>query len=183
MTKPARNTICLWYERDAEEAARFVAAGWSLKWLHREIMLSATYRQSSGHDARKHALDPGNRWLWRMNRRRLEVEAWRDAVLAVSGSLEDRLGGPPSDLGDSKNRRRTIYGTIKRRELNDLLRLYDFPDPIAHSPGRTPKTMPKPSINCLPTRPIWVSPKRTSGSSWAIRGPTPTPKRPRARTF
>jgi hypothetical protein len=123
-------------------AARFVAAGWSLKWLHREIMLSATYRQSSGHNARKLALDPDNRWLWRMNRRRLEVEAWRDAVLAVSGSLEDRLGGPPSDLADANNRRRTLYGTVKRRDLNDLLRLYDFPDPIAHSPGRTPTTTP-----------------------------------------
>ena len=123
-------------------AARFVQAGWSLKWLHREIMLSATYRQSSGHDPRQHALDPDNRWLWRMNRRRLEVEAWRDAVLAVSGSLDNRLGGPPSELADANNRRRTLYGTVRRRDLNDLLRLHDFPDPIAHSPGRTPTTTP-----------------------------------------
>src|SRR5262249_59038675 len=72
-------------------AARFVAAGWSLKWLHREVLLSAAYRQSSGHDAGKHAADPDNPWLWRMNRRRLEVEAWRDAVLAVSGTLDRRL--------------------------------------------------------------------------------------------
>ena len=123
-------------------AARFVAAGWSLKWLHREIVLSSAYRQSSGHDSRQHTLDPDNRWLWRMNRRRLEVEAWRDAMLAASGTLDQRIGGPPSDLADPSNRRRTLYGTIKRRELSDLLRLYDFPDPIAHSPGRTPTTTP-----------------------------------------
>lgn len=123
-------------------AARFVAAGWSLKWLHREIVLSSAYRQSSGHDSHKHTLDPDNRWLWRMNRRRLEVEAWRDAVLAASGTLDQRIGGPPSDLADPNNCRRTLYGTIKRRELSDLLRLYDFPDPIAHSPGRTPTTTP-----------------------------------------
>ncbi len=123
-------------------AARFVASGWSLKWLHREIVLSAAYRQSSGHDARKHALDPDNRWLWRMNRRRLDVEAWRDAMLAVTGTLDGLQGGPPADLGDANNRRRTVYGSVKRRELNDMLRLHDFPDPTAHSPGRVPTTTP-----------------------------------------
>src|SRR4029079_16688170 len=50
-------------------AARFVASGWSLKWLHREILLSATYRQASTHDAGKNAIDPDNHWLWRANRR------------------------------------------------------------------------------------------------------------------
>src|SRR6185312_3799995 len=93
-------------------AARFVTNGWSLKWLHREIMLSATYQQASTHDARKHLLDPGNRWLWRMNRRRLEVEAWRDAMLAVAGTLDRTLGGPPAELSDANNRRRTVYGTV-----------------------------------------------------------------------
>ncbi len=123
-------------------AARFVAAGWSFKWLHREIMLSAAYRQASAHDDRKHAADPDNRLLWRMNRRRLEVEAWRDAMLAVGGTLTNSLGGPSLDLGDANNRRRTVYGTVKRRELNDMLRLNDFPDPTTHSPGRLPTTTP-----------------------------------------
>jgi cytochrome c553 len=123
-------------------AARFIASGWSLKALHREIMLSATYQQSSAHDAARHAVDPDNRWLWRMNRRRLEVEAWRDAMLAVSGTLRLERGGPAQDLGDPNNRRRTLYGTVKRRELSDLLRLNDFPDPTAHSPGRVPTTTP-----------------------------------------
>jgi len=123
-------------------AARFVANGWSLRWLHREIVLSAAYRQSTNHDPAKHAADPDNRWLWRMNRRRLEVEAWRDAMLATTGTLDRRIGGPSSDLGDLGNRRRTLYGTVKRRELSDLLRLYDFPDPTMHSPGRIATTTP-----------------------------------------
>jgi hypothetical protein len=123
-------------------AARFVANGWSLRWVHREIVLSAAYRQSAGHDPAKFAIDPDNRWLWRMNRRRLEVEAWRDAMLTATGTLDRRIGGPSSDLGDPGNRRRTLYGTVKRRELSDLLRLYDFPDPTTHSPGRIPTTTP-----------------------------------------
>ena len=123
-------------------AARFVASGWSLKWLHREIVLSTAYRQSSAHDDRKHAIDPDNRLLARMSRRRLEVEAWRDAMLAVNGVLDHRLSGPAQELTDPNNRRRTIYGTVKRRELNDLLRLHDFPDPTTHSASRTPTTTP-----------------------------------------
>src|SRR5207245_603958 len=66
-------------------ASRFIASGWSLKSLHRTIMLSATYQLSSASDAQGIALDPENTLLWRANRRRLEVEAWRDAMLAVSG--------------------------------------------------------------------------------------------------
>jgi hypothetical protein len=77
-----------------------------------------------------------------MNRRRLEVEAWRDAMLAVNGTLDTSVGGPSRDLGDAGNVRRTLYGTVKRRELSDVLRLYDFPDPTTHAPGRIPTTTP-----------------------------------------
>jgi hypothetical protein len=123
-------------------AARFVAGGWSLRWLHREIVLSAAYRQGSAHEAKKAALDPDNRWLGRANRRRLEVEAWRDAMLAVGGTLDPTRGGPSLELGDANNRRRTLYGTVRRRELSDVLRLHDFPDPVTHSSGRVPTTTP-----------------------------------------
>jgi hypothetical protein len=123
-------------------AARFVASGWSLKWLHREIMLSSAYRQTSEPDKAKQATDPDNRWLWRMNRRRLEVEAWRDAMLAVNDTLDPNLGGPPQELTDSNNHRRTLYGLVRRRDLTDLLRLHDFPDPLAHSASRIPTTTP-----------------------------------------
>src|SRR5262249_32536327 len=73
-------------------ARRLIATGWSIKALHREILLSSTYRQSSRFDSQGSAKDPGNVLLWRMNRRRLDVEAWRDAMLSVAGRLDDSLG-------------------------------------------------------------------------------------------
>jgi len=117
-------------------AARFIENGWSLKWLHREIVLSATYRQSSRTNEARSEKAPGNRWLSRMNRRRLDVEAWRDSMLAATGELELKLGGPSLSLTDVKNNRRTIYGTIHRREMSTMLLTHDFPDPTAHSPAR-----------------------------------------------
>jgi hypothetical protein len=125
-------------------AARFIANGWSLRWLHREIMLSAAYQQSStvARPTAPEATDPANRLLWRMNRRRLDVESWRDAMLAVTGTLDRTIGGPSRELSDLANHRRTLYGTVKRRELNDLLRLHDFPDPTTHNPTRLPTTTP-----------------------------------------
>ncbi len=123
-------------------AGELIRHGWSLKWLHREIVLSATYRQSSQYRAEPQGVDPENRWLWRMNRRRLEVETWRDTILSSTGQLEFRMYGPPLELTSADNRRRTIYGRVVRQELNDLLRLYDFPDPESHSPARDLTTTP-----------------------------------------
>jgi hypothetical protein len=123
-------------------AARFVAHGWSLKWLHREIMTSAAYQQSSYRDAASFAKDPENQWLWRMTPRRLDVEAWRDALLSASGELDSRIGGPPSELHDPVNRRRTIYGIVRRREISEMLRLFDFPDPVASVAQREPTITP-----------------------------------------
>jgi len=125
-----------------ELAARFMESGWSLKWLHREIVLSATYQQTSNAAQESVATDPENVWLSRMPRRRLEVEAWRDAILSASGAIDRRLGGTPGELSDAHYARRTIYGTVKRRELDDLLRLFDFPDPTGHSPARLETTTP-----------------------------------------
>ena len=122
--------------------AHFMQNGWSLKWLHREIVLSAAYQQASTHDAKKHSVDPDSKWLWRMPRRRLDVEMWRDAMLAASGTLNRERGGRPIDLADAKNHRRTIYGLVKRREIHDMLRLFDFPDPTVHSAVRVPTTTP-----------------------------------------
>ena len=123
-------------------ASRFVAGGWSLKALHREILLSATYRQDSRFDARAHEVDPANILLWRMNRRRLEVEAWRDAMLAVAGRLDPTLGGPSISLDAPANRRRTYYAAVSRHDLAPLLRLFDFPDPNITSGGRVETTVP-----------------------------------------
>ena len=122
-------------------AVQLMESGWSLKNLHRQIMLSATYQQSSSGDAAGQEMDPENRLLWQMNRRRLEVEPWRDAVLSVSGKLNGTIGGPSSEL-DGNHRRRTLYGYVSRHRLNDLLRLFDFPDPNITAGERTVTTVP-----------------------------------------
>jgi mono/diheme cytochrome c family protein len=122
-------------------ASRFMASGWSLKQLHREIMVSATYRLASTSNPANHERDPDNRLLWRANRRRLDVESWRDAMLTVSGNLDFTLGGPSMELS-SNNNRRTLYAVISRHELHPLLRLFDFPDANLTSERRTMTTVP-----------------------------------------
>ena len=117
-------------------AARFIAHGWSLKWLNREIMLSAVYRQASQPRADAEAVNPGNSLLWRMNPRRLDIEAFRDTLLRSSGQLSDQMGGPSMDIDSATNMRRTVYGKVSRTRLNNLLRQYDFPDPMQTSSGR-----------------------------------------------
>lgn len=125
-----------------DELARgFVAHGWSLKWLHREILRSSTWQQSSLAPESEQR-DPENRLLGRMSRRRLDFEAWRDTMLAASGSLDPRLGGVSSPLTDVTNRRRTLYGTVHRHEIEPMLRLHDFPDPSSHSPSRVETITP-----------------------------------------
>jgi mono/diheme cytochrome c family protein len=123
-------------------AHQFIATGWSLKALHREIMLSSTYRQSSRIDPGGQAKDPENVLLWRMNRRRLDVEAWRDAILAVAGRLDAKIGGPSVSLDAPANERRTLYAAISRHDLASMLRLFDFPDPNITSGGRVETIVP-----------------------------------------
>lgn len=110
-------------------AAQFVEGGWSIKNLHREMMLSATYATSTEHIAANFEKDPENRLHWRANLiQRLDAEALRDAMLAVSGKLDPSVGGPPAKLTEDYCRR-TIYGTIGRTNLDRTLLLFDFPDP------------------------------------------------------
>ena len=123
-------------------AGEFIRRGWDIKWLHREMVCSAAYRQSSEFDEIAFGQDPENRLLWRMNRRRLTIEMWRDAMLKVSGNLDTSFGGSPGDLAKPAYNRRTIYGKIARRDLNQMLRLYDFPEPTSHSPKRVATTTP-----------------------------------------
>ncbi|MCP4511917.1 MAG: DUF1549 domain-containing protein [Fuerstiella sp.] len=118
-------------------AARFIANGWSLKTLHREIVMSAAYRQASSSLP---SSDPENKFLARMNRRRLDVEPWRDAILQVSGQLDLTAGGSSVALDDPNNVRRTIYSTIHRREMSTMLLTHDFPGPTSHSPQRVSTT-------------------------------------------
>jgi hypothetical protein len=123
-------------------AVRFVAAGWSLKWLQREIVLSAAYRQSSGADARGRRSDTDNRLLGRMSRRRLSVEAWRDALLVAAGTLDRTVGGPSINPQDPEERRRTVYSAVSRLEPNRMLALFDFPGANAHADRRLETTTP-----------------------------------------
>jgi hypothetical protein len=123
-------------------AVRFMEAGWSLKWLQREMVLSAAYRQSSTDDAATLAADPENQLLGRMNRRRLSVEAWRDAVLSAAGRLERTVGGPSINPQDPASRRRTVYSAVSRLELNRMLAMFDFPDPNVHADRRAETTTP-----------------------------------------
>jgi len=123
-------------------AARFVAKGWSVKWLVRELVLSAAYRQSSRHDDKAAATDPDDRWLWRAPRKRLEVEGWRDAMLQVSGQLDLKAGGSSDDLDRPGSVRRTVYGKVSRERPADIHRLFDLPDPKFHGEKREATATP-----------------------------------------
>jgi len=107
-------------------AQYFLDHGMSLKALHREIVLSATYRLSGAHDDRAFAVDAGNRLYWRASRRRMTAEQVRDAVLFVSGALDPSLGGPSAPLTPLYDRR-TVYGRVSRYRLDEFLQLFDFP--------------------------------------------------------
>jgi len=122
-------------------ATRFVAEGWSLKKLHREIMLSATYRQTARRPPPELAakIDPTNRLLWRFNPHRLDAEEVRDAMLAASGELDLKPGGPAED-GNSA--RRSIYTMKKRNNQNELLRSLDAPAGFASTADRQSTTTP-----------------------------------------
>jgi len=120
-------------------AVRFMANGWSIKSLVREIVLSSAYRQSSQAESRQPSVDAGNELLWRMNRRRLSIEQWRDAILFLSGDL-DPEGGASLELDDPSNNRRTVYARISRLKLNDLLMQFDYPDANIHAEKRSVTT-------------------------------------------
>jgi len=123
-------------------AREFMRDGWSLKRLHRRIMLSAAYRQQSLKRTAGAKVDPQNRLLWRMNRRRLDFESLRDSLLAVTGEMDQTLGGPPVKIHQVVwSPRRTIYAFVDRMDLPELFRAFDFPDPAATSPARDSTTI------------------------------------------
>lgn len=123
-------------------ATEFMDHGWSIKHLHRQILLSATYQQSSRDRSEALAVDPENRTLWRMNRRRLELESLRDAMLIASGRLDRTLGGASFNLLASPTvPRRTVYASIDRLALPSLFRTFDFPSPDTTSPQRDSTTV------------------------------------------
>jgi hypothetical protein len=126
---------------------RFLANGWSTKWLIRQIVLSSTYCQSSNARADCLAVDPENRLLWRMNHRRLDFEAFRDSLLVAAGRLDTTRGGPSVQLTEQPfTTRRTVYGFIERQNLPGLFRTFDFASPDTHSPARPYTTVPQQAL-------------------------------------
>ncbi len=138
--KPTHPQLLDWLASD------FIEHGWSLKRLHRQIMLTSTWQMSSRFDKEKFATDGDNTLLWRMNPRRLEAEVWRDSLLAVTGELDDTIGGKP-DREILRSKRRTLYATISRTgdkfESDAFLRLFDFPAAVSTSASRPTSTVPQ----------------------------------------
>ena len=123
-------------------ASRFVDNGWSLKALHREIVLTDAYRRSAESIPANEAVDSANKLLWRANRRRLDVESLRDSLLYVSGRLEESPGGPPRRWSDDNAYNRTVYSFVSRRRLDSRLGLFDFPNPNKTSERRVGTNTP-----------------------------------------
>jgi len=117
--------------------ARFLESGWSLKALHREIMLSATYQLSTKYSKEDAEVDPENRLHWQGSfEQRLDAEAIRDSMLFVAGKLSLLPGGAAVPF-DQNNNRRTVYGYIGRTKLDGMLALFDFPNPNNTSEQRS----------------------------------------------
>ncbi len=129
-------------------ARRFMEEGWSLKKLHRRILLSATYQQTSLASAQTKAqeIDPDNRLLWRMNTHRLSFEEMRDAWLAATGELDLRVGGKPAELFASDNTRRTLYARVDRELLPTVMRTFDFANPDLSIPQRNDTIVPQQAL-------------------------------------
>lgn len=142
-------------------ALQFVAGGWSVKKLVREIVLSRTYRQASTYDEKSFLVDPDNRLLWRAGKRRLDAEAIRDAMLAVSGELDRnrpagslvarQIGDRPISLIGLDNRipadldgtnHRSVYLPVIRDRLPDVLDLFDFAEPSLVTGARDTTNVP-----------------------------------------
>ncbi len=146
-------------------AAEFMKRGWSLKEMHRLIMNSTAYRQSSTANDASLKADSGSRLLWRFPTRRIEAEPLRDTILAVSGVLDLTMGGPGFDLFDTNDNyvkvyqskqefgpdtfRRMIYQSKPRVQLDDTFGAFDVPDAGQIAPRRTSSTTPLQALNFL----------------------------------
>jgi hypothetical protein len=149
-------------------ADELVQHGWSLKHIHRLIVLSATYRQSSASRPDGVAADAGSRLLWRFPPQRLEAEPLRDAILAVSGNLNLAMGGPGFDLFEPNTNyvkvytpkqtfgpaewRRMVYQSKPRMQLDDTFGSFDCPDAGQIAPRRNRSTTALQALNLLNAR-------------------------------
>lgn len=133
-------------------AARFVESGWSLKKLHKLILLSATYRQDANPNGNRtvalaRKIDAGNRLLWHANLRRLDFEGIRDSLLLLTGKLDPAVGGQPVNITDEPfSYRRSIYGYVDRLFLSDLPTQFDFADPMQTNSRRISTIVPQQAL-------------------------------------
>jgi hypothetical protein len=146
-------------------AGEFVQSGWKIKALHRMIVLSSVYRQSCADHSDSAAIDPGNQLLWRMRLRRLESEAVRDAVLAVSGKLDGTLGGAPVPIEPQPDGmviipakglptptaawQRSLYLFARRNYSVTLLNVFDQPVMATNCTRRIHSAVPLQSLTLL----------------------------------
>ncbi len=130
-------------------ATSFIENGWSMKWLHRTILTSAAYQRSSvvPEQSRAVEVDVDNKLLWRQNRRRLDFEATRDTMLAVSGELDRSLEGPSVKLSEKPFPvKRSVYAYIDRVDIDPMLKIFDFASPLASTAHRAETTIPQHSL-------------------------------------
>ncbi len=128
-------------------AWRFIDDGWSIKKLHRLIMLSSAYQQTSDGDPACAKVDPSNTLLWRMNRTRLDFEAMRDSLIEVTGRLNPQIGGHAIDITVAPFKlRRSVYGFIDRQNLPGLFRTFDLASPDTSSAKRFNTTVPQQAL-------------------------------------
>lgn len=131
-------------------ADQFQKQGWSLKGLHRQIMLSQAYHQAAIEDEHRRQIDPENQLLWRMSRRRLDFEAMRDAMLAVCDELDPTMGGRSIDLNASPAiPRRSVYGFVNRDIIANLMSTFDTANPNACTAKRPETTVPQQTLFAL----------------------------------
>jgi mono/diheme cytochrome c family protein len=158
-------------------ASTFMADNWSIKNLHRRIVLSAAYQQSSADRPECRAIDPENRLLWRFNRQRLDMEAMRDSMLAVSGRLDRTLFGRPADIvGDPHCRRRTIYGLVDRQHLPGFHRAFDFANPDQSAERRPQTTVPQQALFAM-NSPFMLEQAQSLAASPPVSGKLSPPDR------
>lgn len=131
-------------------ADEFRKHNWSLKWLHEHIVTSRAYHQGAVENSAHRAIDPENRLLWRMPRRRLDFEAMRDSMLAVAEELDLTQGGRPVDLeAVPSSLRRSVYGFINRDVVSPLMSTFDVANPNACTARRPNTTVPQQALFAL----------------------------------
>ncbi|MBL4885438.1 MAG: PSD1 domain-containing protein [Planctomycetaceae bacterium] len=146
-------------------ATWLVEHNWSIKSLHRYIMQSATYQQSSAYHEKYAQIDPENNLCWRMNRRRLDFESMRDGLLQVTNRLDLTIGGKSvRNVMAESNKRRTLYTHINRQDLPGVYRTFDFPPPDVSSGTRDNTTVPSQTLFML-NHPLVLSCSKELGES------------------